>query len=138
MSSVMRMVQMPTVSTAIWILNYIVIVQRNGYICAVIVFSMAQTTVTVDDPETVVTKKVDSNGRLYLGTDYQSKEVRVVVEIVDDEDGDEPEDELTTVNPDDPFFDAGGMFSGGEPHDTSERVDEFVAKATYEDAHGNQ
>jgi hypothetical protein len=52
---------------------------------------MARTTTTVEDPDLVVTKTVDSNGRLYLGTDYESKEVRVVVETIEDDES-EPDE----------------------------------------------
>lgn len=45
---------------------------------------MGGTTVTVDEPDYVQTKTVDSSGRLYLGKDYASAEVRVVVERLDD------------------------------------------------------
>lgn len=42
------------------------------------------TTVTVKDPEMVVTKSVDKSGRLYLGNDYAEKRVRVVIESVEE------------------------------------------------------
>ena len=57
---------------------------------------MANTTVTVEDPDLVETKTVDGEGRLYLGRDYGGEDVRIVVERVadgdtgsDDEDTDE-------------------------------------------------
>jgi hypothetical protein len=46
---------------------------------------MAKTTTTVEDPDLVTSKNVDGNGRVYLGTDYADKKVRVVVERLDDE-----------------------------------------------------
>jgi predicted ArsR family transcriptional regulator len=47
------------------------------------------------------------------------------------------EDEPMPVNPSDPIFDR-TTFTAGEPTDTSERVDEFIARAAAEDAHGEQ
>lgn len=52
---------------------------------------MAETSVTVDDPEVVTKKNVDSSGRLYLGRDFADKRVRLVVEVLEEtpEEGDE-------------------------------------------------
>lgn len=50
---------------------------------------MAETTVTVTDPEFVTTKRVDSSGRLYLGKEYAGGHVRVIVERVEEDDDDE-------------------------------------------------
>jgi len=40
---------------------------------------------TIDDPELVEKLQVDKEGRLYLGKDYASKDVRVCVEVLDNE-----------------------------------------------------
>lgn len=47
---------------------------------------MADTTVTVDDPDAVEKKDVDSSGRVYLGKDYADERVRIVIERLDDND----------------------------------------------------
>jgi hypothetical protein len=55
-------------------------------------------TVTVDDPERVVTKEVDQSGRIYLGKHLSGENVEVVVTIKeDDETDDEPAQEATTA-----------------------------------------
>lgn len=42
------------------------------------------TEVTVTDPDEVQTaKKVDDRGRVYVGTDYSGKRVRVVMEVME-------------------------------------------------------
>lgn len=43
---------------------------------------MSQT--TIDDPELVEVKNVDSQGRVYLKSDLADKRVRVVVEVLND------------------------------------------------------
>lgn len=53
---------------------------------------MADTSVTVDEPDLVTDKSVDSSGRLYLGRDFADKHVRLVVkemDAVEEGDGDE-------------------------------------------------
>ena len=52
---------------------------------------MARTTTTVEDPDLVATKNVDSSGRVYLGADYKDSKVRVVVEAIEDE-ADDPDE----------------------------------------------
>ena len=47
---------------------------------------MAQ--VTVNDPEMVVTKKVDKSGKAYVTNGLAGQHVRIVVERVDDPDPD--------------------------------------------------
>lgn len=42
-------------------------------------------TVTIEDPDEHKTGKVDDRGRVYVGTDYVGKRVRVVVEVEDDD-----------------------------------------------------
>jgi len=42
-------------------------------------------TITIDDPDTVSTKKVDGQGRVYVGRDFRGRDVRVVVEVIDDD-----------------------------------------------------
>lgn len=44
------------------------------------------TTVTVDDPEKVITKEVDSAGRIYLGKHLTGRNVEVVVSLKDEQD----------------------------------------------------
>lgn len=44
---------------------------------------MADTSVTVDEPDLVTDKSVDSSGRLYLGRDFADKHVRLVVKEMD-------------------------------------------------------
>jgi hypothetical protein len=39
----------------------------------------------VDDPELVETKPVDNRGRIYLGTEYAGKDVKLVIEEVNEE-----------------------------------------------------
>lgn len=58
------------------------------------------TTVTVDDPERVITKEVDGAGRIYLGKDLVGKDVELVVSIKDGENDETDEDavkEATTA-----------------------------------------
>jgi len=43
-------------------------------------------TVTVNDPDEHRTnRKVDQNGRVFIGSEHAGKQVNVVVEVVDDE-----------------------------------------------------
>lgn len=42
------------------------------------------TTLTIDDPDVVAKKKVDSQGRVYLGQDWAGKPVRIIVEELDE------------------------------------------------------
>ena len=47
-------------------------------------------TVIVDDPKFTGEKSVDGNGRVYLGEDYKSQKVKIVIEeIIEDEEEDE-------------------------------------------------
>lgn len=41
---------------------------------------------TIDDPEYVATKRVDNQGRLYVGQEYTGERVRVVIERAEPED----------------------------------------------------
>ena len=41
--------------------------------------------VTVTDPELHTKKTVDSAGRVYLGKKYSNKEIRITVEMLDDD-----------------------------------------------------
>lgn len=52
---------------------------------------MAETSVTVDDPEIVTKKNVDSSGRLYVGREFANARIRLVVEVLDEnpEEGDD-------------------------------------------------
>lgn len=43
-------------------------------------------TVTVQDPETYTKKSVDGSGKLYLGRDYAGKQVKFIVETVEEKD----------------------------------------------------
>lgn len=43
-------------------------------------------TVTIDDPEMVVTKKIDGSGKAYVTNSLAGKHVRIVVERVEQED----------------------------------------------------
>lgn len=45
---------------------------------------MADTTVSVSDPELVATKAVDKSGRMYLGEDYAGKNVRIIIDRVEE------------------------------------------------------
>lgn len=42
-------------------------------------------TITIEDPDSVTTKKVDGQGRVYVGRDYRGKRVRVVLETIEDD-----------------------------------------------------
>ena len=42
-------------------------------------------TYTVDNPNLVKQMRVDKSGRLYLGQDYANEQVRISVEVLDDE-----------------------------------------------------
>lgn len=53
---------------------------------------MARTTATVEDPDLVEKKSVDKSGRLYLGADFKDTEVRVVVERMDRDEDNEPDE----------------------------------------------
>lgn len=53
------------------------------------------------------------------------------------DDGGNKREEPNPVDPDDPIFDP-TTFEAGEPTDTSERVDEFVAEAAYVDMHNRR
>jgi hypothetical protein len=50
---------------------------------------MADSKIIVEDPEYVQKKTVDGNGRLYLGKEFAEMDVRVILEVLDDEE--EPE-----------------------------------------------
>ena len=39
---------------------------------------------TITDPEFVARKNVDGQGRVYIGKEYAKKEVRIVVEEIED------------------------------------------------------
>lgn len=51
--------------------------------------SMADSKYIVEEPDLVEAKSVDGSGRIYLGQDYAGSDVRIVVEIIDEEGGDE-------------------------------------------------
>ena len=41
--------------------------------------------ITIHDAEMHQRKSVDSNGRIYLGREYANTDVRVTIEVLDDE-----------------------------------------------------
>lgn len=45
---------------------------------------MHMATVTIDDPERMDAKKVDGSGKLYVGNAWAGKEVKFVIESVDE------------------------------------------------------
>lgn len=51
---------------------------------------MTDTTVTMEGPELVQTKRLDQSGRLYLGKDYGNYKVRIAVEVLEEADNTEP------------------------------------------------
>jgi len=44
----------------------------------------AMATVTIDDPEMVVTKKIDQSGKAYVTNSLADEEVRIVVERIEE------------------------------------------------------
>jgi len=40
---------------------------------------------TIDDPDLVEKLQVDKEGRIYLGVDYANRDVRVCVEVLENE-----------------------------------------------------
>lgn len=50
---------------------------------------MADASVTVDDPDLVTDKDVDSSGRLYLGREFAETHVSLVVKEMDEEEEEE-------------------------------------------------
>jgi hypothetical protein len=46
---------------------------------------MADSKIIVEDPEYVQKKTVDGNGRLYLGQEFAGMDVRVILEVLEEE-----------------------------------------------------
>lgn len=48
--------------------------------------------IRVEDPDLYTKKDVDNSGRVYLGKEWAGREVKIVVELVDDDECDNAEE----------------------------------------------
>ncbi|MFC6963930.1 hypothetical protein ACFQL7_21040 [Halocatena marina] len=46
---------------------------------------MTGSKIVIEDPDYVMNKKIDANGRLYIGQEWQNTRVRIAFEVLDDE-----------------------------------------------------
>lgn len=52
---------------------------------------MTDSKMVIEEPDYVMSKKIDANGRLYIGKEWKNTRVRVAFEELDDTDEDDEE-----------------------------------------------